>query len=60
MGPHRQNDRLILNRSAIEQKEVIIEDCQVPVDNMSYADWLLQQGIDSNVDVLDRSDVDIK
>ena len=26
--------------------EVVIEDCQVPVDNTSYTDWLLEQGLD--------------
>ena len=41
-----------------EQKEIIIEDCQVPVDNTSYADWLLEQGIDTNVDVQNRSNAD--
>ena len=38
-----------------EENEIIIEDCQVPVDNTSYADWLLEQGIDMNVDVQNRS-----
>ena len=41
-----------------EEKEIIIEDCQVPVDNTSYADWLLEQGIDTNVDIQNRSNAD--
>ena len=41
-----------------EEKEIIIEDCQVPVDNTSYADWLLEQGIDTNIDVQNRSNAD--
>ena len=69
MGPHRQNDRLTLNQmkkpqsqaaepSDKEEKEIIIEDCQVPVDNTSYADWLLEQGINMNVDIQNRSNAD--
>ena len=69
LGPHRQNDRLTLNQmkkpqtqapepSDKEQKEIIIEDCQVPVDNTSYANWLLEQGINTNVDVQNRSNAD--
>ena len=41
-----------------EQKEIIIEDCQVPVDNTSYGDWLLEQGINTNVDLQNRSNAD--
>ena len=69
MGLHRQNDRLTMNQMKKpqsqagepdykEKKEIIIEDCQVPVDNTSYADWLLEQGIDTNVDVQNRSNAD--
>ena len=69
MGPHRQNNRLTLNQRKKpqsqaaepgnkEEKEIIIEDCQVPVDNTSYADWLLEQGIDMNVDIQNRSNAD--
>ena len=41
-----------------EQKEIIIEDCLVPVDNTSYADWLFEQGINTNVNVQNRSNAD--
>ena len=27
----------------------IIEDCQVPIDNTAYADWLLKQGIPDSI-----------
>ena len=71
MGPHRQTDRLTLNEmkkvqsghtdpSDDNHKEIIIEDCQVPVDNMSYADWLLEQGIDTNLDAQEILGTDIK
>ena len=57
MGPHRQTDQLTVNEMKKNETpskdetykgmgEVVIEDCQVPVDNTSYADWLLEQGLD--------------
>ena len=31
-----------------KSKQKIIEDCQVPLEDLSYADWLLEQGIPVN------------
>ena len=57
MGPHRQTDWLTLSEMKKNETpskgetgkgmgEVVIEDNQVPVDNTSYTDWLLEQGLD--------------
>ena len=58
LGPNRQTDRNTLAEmkkidslepeSKAKNKAEVIEDCQVPVDYTSYADWLLEQGIAVN------------
>ena len=30
-------------------KKDVIEDCQVPIDNTAYADWLMEQGIPDGI-----------
>ena len=66
LGPNCQDDRKTLaemkkNPSPQENtsgKKNVIEDCQVPIDNTTYADWLLEQGIPDSIDDQDLIFVD--
>ena len=66
LGPNCQDDRKTLvemkkKQSAQEKtsgQKNIIEDCQVPIDNTTYADWLLEQGIPDSIDDQDVIIVD--
>ena len=57
LGPNRQDDRKTLAELKKVQttpdtyptKKDVIEDCQVPIDNTAYADWLMEQGIPDGV-----------
>ena len=57
LGPNWQDDRKTLAELKKVQtaqdmhptKMDIIEDCQVPIGNMAYADWLLEQGIPDGI-----------
>ena len=57
LGPNQQDDRKNLadlkkvqtTQDMHPTKKDLIEDCQVPIDNTAYADWLLEQGIPDSV-----------
>ena len=62
-GPRKQPDHKTLaqlkktqsEQENKEDKETVIEDCQVDVDDSSYGDWLIYQGL-----AIDTSSLDIK
>ena len=56
-GPDRKTLAQIKKQDEIKQEpeeqiEIIKEDCHVQVDNSSYGNWLLTQGIDLSVSPL--------
>ena len=57
LGPNWQDDRKTLaelkkvqtTQDMYPTKKDVIEDCQVPIDNTAYADWLMEQGIPDGI-----------
>ena len=70
LGPKRQNDhKTLVDMKCTEKddfnlqsvsKELVFKDCHVMMDDSSYADWLLSQGIDDSVQLPPVTEENIK